>query len=95
MIGDGRVVRVNGLWQRWQWVARTLAAFLLYEPLERQRQRVSEITGEQEEELDRRVYRLPGDSKALRGLPAVGTDCIGGAIPGTVPDSDEHLKHLD
>lgn len=29
--------------------------------------------------------RLPGDQRALRGLPAVGRG-IGGAIPGTRPD---------
>jgi hypothetical protein len=38
-----------------------------------------------DQELERKVLRLPGDPWALRGLPMVGRDCIGGAIAGTRP----------
>ena len=39
--------------------------------------------------------RLPGDARALRGLPALGKGIPGGAIAGTVPGSDEHLETLE
>ncbi|HYT52871.1 MAG TPA: hypothetical protein VEL10_11770 [Gaiellaceae bacterium] len=61
---------------------------------ERLVRQVRKLTAETDWELERKTYRLPGDPRALRGLPAVGRDCIGGAILGTAPGSDEHLERL-
>jgi hypothetical protein len=49
------------------------------------RDQVDAVTNASDQELERKVLRLPGDPWALRGLPMVGRDCIGGAIPGTRP----------
>ncbi len=61
---------------------------------ERQARQVRKLTGEAEQELERKTYRLPGDPFALRGLPCVGRDCIGGALLDSRPGSDEHLDRL-
>ncbi len=53
------------------------------------------ITGTPQQELERKLLRLPGDPMALRGLPLVGRQAIGGAIPGTTPGSDSHLETID
>jgi hypothetical protein len=38
------------------------------------------------DDIAARPLRLPGDPFALRGLPMVGKECLGGEIPGTRPD---------
>jgi hypothetical protein len=51
----------------------------------RLRAQVDAVTSKPGEELERRPQRLPGDPWAQRGLPMIGRDMIGGAIPGTTP----------
>ena len=44
-------------------------------------------------EVNGKGSRLPGDTRALRGLPAVGR--ISGVVTDSVvPGSDEHLERL-
>jgi len=49
------------------------------------REQVDAITETKQYELERRVLRLPGDPWHNRGIPLVGRNMIGGAIPGTRP----------
>jgi hypothetical protein len=56
---------------------------------ERLRRNVDEVTRDEvDNELDRKVLRLPGDPWHDRGLPLVGRNMIGGAMIGTVPGSN-------
>lgn len=70
------------------------AAFArLVEEREREQRKISQIIRETsaavDAPIDSKSYRqkLPGDERALRGIPAIGRG-VAGAIPGTRPGND-------